>query len=55
MAGEAGVLRAERRLEDVNEAIAQVLDGSAPEPRLVFDMTPVAEVGSSPVAATVEA
>jgi len=40
--GETRVLRAERRLEDVNEAIAQVLDGSAPEPRLVFEMTPVA-------------
>lgn len=40
--GETRVLRAERRLEDVNEAISQVLDGSAPEPRLVFDMQPVA-------------
>ena len=36
--GETRVLRAERRLDDVNEAIAQVLDGSAPEPRLVFDL-----------------
>jgi propanol-preferring alcohol dehydrogenase len=36
--GETRVLRAERRLEDVNEAIAEVLDGSAPEPRLVFDL-----------------
>ena len=33
------VQRAERRLEDVNEAIEQVLDGSAPAPRLVFDMS----------------
>ena len=38
--GETRVLRAERRLDDVNEAIAQVLDGSAPEPRLVFDLQP---------------
>jgi propanol-preferring alcohol dehydrogenase len=29
---------AERRLDDVNEAIEQVLDGSAPAPRLVFRM-----------------
>lgn len=40
--GETRVLRAERRLEDVNQAIAEVLDGSAPEPRLVFDLQPVA-------------
>jgi propanol-preferring alcohol dehydrogenase len=31
---------AERRLDDVNEAIEQVLDGSAPAPRLVFRMAP---------------
>jgi len=30
------VFHAERPLDDVNEAIEQVLDGSAPEPRLVF-------------------
>ena len=36
--GETRVLRAERSLDDVNEAIEEVLDGSAPEPRLVFDM-----------------
>jgi propanol-preferring alcohol dehydrogenase len=30
------VLSAERALEDVNEAVEQVLDGSAPAPRLVF-------------------
>ena len=36
--GETKVLRAERSLDDVNEAIAEVLDGSAPEPRLVFDL-----------------
>ncbi|HEX5780348.1 MAG TPA: zinc-dependent alcohol dehydrogenase [Solirubrobacteraceae bacterium] len=29
---------AERRLDDVNEAIEQVLDGTAPAPRLVFRM-----------------
>jgi propanol-preferring alcohol dehydrogenase len=33
------VQRAERALDDVNESIEQVLDGSAPAPRLVFDMT----------------
>jgi propanol-preferring alcohol dehydrogenase len=33
------VLRAESVLDDANSAIAQVLDGSAPAPRLVFDMT----------------
>ena len=33
------VQRAERPLEDVNDAIEQVLDGSAPAPRLVFDMS----------------
>ena len=32
---------AERRLDDVNEAIEQVLDGSAPAPRLVFRMAEV--------------
>lgn len=50
--GETRVLRAQRQLEDVNEAIAQVLDGSAPEPRLVFDMQHVAgeRVGATAVA-----
>lgn len=33
---------AERPLDDVNTAIEQVLDGSAPAPRLVFRMAPVA-------------
>jgi alcohol dehydrogenase, propanol-preferring len=33
---------AERGLDDVNTAIAQVLDGSAPAPRLVFRMQPAA-------------
>ena len=32
------VLRTECALEDANTAIEQVLDGSAPAPRLVFDM-----------------
>jgi propanol-preferring alcohol dehydrogenase len=40
--GETKVLRAERSLDDVNEAITEVLDGSAPEPRLVFDLQKVA-------------
>ncbi len=31
---------AERSLEDVNSAIEEVLDGTAPAPRLVFRMTP---------------
>jgi propanol-preferring alcohol dehydrogenase len=34
--GRTRVQRAERRLEQVNEAFAEVLDGSAPAPRLVF-------------------
>jgi hypothetical protein len=36
--GQTRVLRTERPLDDVNEAIEQVLDGSAPQPRMVFDM-----------------
>jgi propanol-preferring alcohol dehydrogenase len=32
------VMRTTRSLDDVNEAIEQVLDGSAPSPRLVFDI-----------------
>jgi len=36
--GQTRVLRVERALDDVNEAIEQVLDGSAPAPRMVFDM-----------------
>jgi alcohol dehydrogenase, propanol-preferring len=39
------VFRSERPLEDVNDAIEQVLDGSAPSPRLVFD--PTAGAGST--------
>jgi propanol-preferring alcohol dehydrogenase len=30
------VFRSERTLDDVNDAIEQVLDGSAPQPRTVF-------------------
>jgi alcohol dehydrogenase, propanol-preferring len=36
--GQTRVLRTERALDDVNEAIDQVLDGSAPQPRVVFDL-----------------
>jgi len=32
------VLSVERSLDDVNEAVERVLDGSAPAPRLVFRM-----------------
>jgi propanol-preferring alcohol dehydrogenase len=52
--GKTRVLRAERRLEDVNGAIAEVLDGSAPEPRLVFDMQPVVGASADRVAESVE-
>lgn len=51
--GETRVLRAERRLEDVNGAIAEVLDGSAPEPRLVFEMQPVIGDSGARAATTV--
>lgn len=36
--GRTRVLRSECSLADANHAIEQVLDGSAPAPRLVFDM-----------------
>ncbi len=36
--GRTRVLRSECSLDDANHAIEQVLDGSAPAPRLVFDM-----------------
>jgi hypothetical protein len=39
--GRTHVERVERELEDVNDAIEQVLDGSAPAPRMVFRMTDV--------------
>ena len=38
------VFRSEAELDDVNEAIEQVLDGSAPAPRTVFRMAPVPAV-----------
>src|SRR3954469_3351235 len=48
------VFHAEVALDDVNEAIEQVLDGSAPSPRLVFDptgrRTPVESEAASPTA-----
>jgi propanol-preferring alcohol dehydrogenase len=51
------VEHAERTLDDVNEAIAQVLDGSAESPRLVFRMpgdaredTPAAQAAAVPSA-----
>jgi propanol-preferring alcohol dehydrogenase len=34
------VQRAECELDDVNEAFEQVLDGSAPAPRMVFRLQP---------------
>jgi alcohol dehydrogenase, propanol-preferring len=40
------VLRTECTLDDVNEAIEQVLDGSAPAPRMVFDMQRAPAAGS---------
>src|SRR4051794_16491213 len=36
------VLSVERTLDDINEAVEQVLDGSAPAPRLVFRMSDAA-------------
>jgi propanol-preferring alcohol dehydrogenase len=44
--GRTLVERVERELDDVNQAIEQVLDGSAPAPRMVFRMSDV------PVSAT---
>jgi hypothetical protein len=39
------VFRSEASLDDVNEAIEQVLDGSAPAPRMVFRLArPAAEI-----------
>ena len=42
---------AERSLDDVNDAIEQVLDGSSPAPRLVFRMTSNADAISGRAAA----
>jgi propanol-preferring alcohol dehydrogenase len=44
--GRTRVLRTECVLDDVNEAIEQVLDGSAPAPRMVFDMQAAPTKGS---------
>ena len=40
------VQRVERELEDVNDAIGQVLDGSAPAPRMVFRLSDVPTAGT---------
>jgi propanol-preferring alcohol dehydrogenase len=45
------VLSAERSLDDVNDAVEQVLDGSAPAPRLVFRLSGDEGAGSGAVAA----
>jgi propanol-preferring alcohol dehydrogenase len=37
------VMKSELALDDVNDAIERVLDGTAPSPRLVFRMVPVAD------------
>jgi propanol-preferring alcohol dehydrogenase len=42
----------ERPLDDVNAAIEQVLDGSAPAPRLVFRMSPKTDVTTNGRVAT---
>jgi propanol-preferring alcohol dehydrogenase len=46
---------AEIELDDVNTAIEQVLDGSAPAPRLVFRIQPVAATGDNAKAVAVHA
>ena len=46
---------AEIELDDVNAAIEQVLDGSAPAPRLVFRMQPVSPAGHNAKAVPVHA
>ena len=48
------VFRSEAELDDVNEAIEQVLDGSAPAPRTVFRMTPSPYAAVQPDHAIVE-
>jgi propanol-preferring alcohol dehydrogenase len=50
--GQTRVLRTECALDDVNEAIEQVLDGSAPQPRLVFDMQDARADGARAARAT---
>jgi propanol-preferring alcohol dehydrogenase len=49
------VERSETTLDSVNEAIEQVLDGSAPAPRTVFRMTPSRDSAVAPGHAVVEA
>ena len=53
--GQTRVLRAERALDDVNEAIEQVLDGSAPQPRTVFDLQGVRTGAEQPAGAVAAA
>ena len=45
--GHTRVLRTECALDDVNEAVEQVLDGTAPEPRMVFQMDGVEAAGET--------
>jgi propanol-preferring alcohol dehydrogenase len=49
------VFRSESSLDDVNEAIEQVLDGSAPAPRTVFRVSPAADTGKAAAEAAVSA
>ncbi len=44
------VLSSEARLDDVNEAMEQVLDGSAPAPRTVFRVSGGEPAGEAPIA-----
>ena len=43
--GHTRVLRTECAIDDVNAAVEQVLDGTAPEPRMVFQMNGVEAAG----------
>ena len=49
------VQRTQRALDDVNDAIEQVLDGSAPAPRMVFDMARNGDGAAARTAATAPA
>ena len=49
------VQRTQRALDDVNDAIEQVLDGSAPAPRMVFDMSETGDQAAARPAATAPA
>jgi alcohol dehydrogenase, propanol-preferring len=53
--GHTQVERVERELEDVNDAIEQVLDGSAPAPRMVFRMADVPVSATEPANALASA